>query len=785
VQVAPAASATDQHSPDGRARRWLSTPFREYPLSEKFDTESINASINLVELVSRYREVKKSGAEFMARCLNPDHADNDPSMTVSQAKGFVHCFSCGYHETAIGILMTAEGIDFVESCKRLLNGSGTSLSHHLPATDAQLVAPVERKKPPERMTCLPPVGTLPPDMAIKKLGEPVAVYAYHAPDGQEIGYVARYEDNGKKSYRCWTWGARSDTETPTWACGHFSTPRPLYGLHKLAQNPDAQVLICEGEKAADAAQQLFPSIMCVTWPGGSNSAKSADWSAVKGRRCVLWPDNDEPGIKAMTQLAAILRGIASEIKGLKVSDLPDGWDAADWGENGDPQTWAKKRVFIYAEADADADAEADTMPADEIPLEAYSGDDAGEEGEDATDTLPTPPNLAPAAINAPPSAMAVTDKGALLMNLDNCVRAIELETDLKSHIWYDEFLDSIITDWQGPRRQWKDADDIKLCLYLQRHVGLTRIGTTQAHDAATVAAFHDTRNQCREWLNGLQWDNTQRVEWLLSDGFGTVHDEYMQAVGRCWMVSMVARVMKPGCKVDTVPVLEGGQGIGKSSALAVLGGDWFVEGHESVMSKDFFGVLNGHMLVEISEMHSFTRAEVERIKGIISCQVDRYRKAYGRNTEDHPRHTVLVCTTNRDDWQRDETGARRFWPVACGEINIDWIRENREQLFAEAVHLYKTGGQWWNVPVDEQRAQVNLRRDVDSWEDVIGKWLTDSARTRVLIGDVLSDCLNIDVGRQDVAMQRRVGRALRALCWTKKVRREPDGTQVKVWMPED
>jgi predicted P-loop ATPase len=261
------------------------------------------------------------------------------------------------------------------------------------------------------------------------------------------------------------------------------------------------------------------------------------------------------------------------------------------------------------------------------------------------------------------------------------------------------------------------------------------------------------------------------------------------------MVSMAARALKPGCKVDTVPVLEGNQGKQKSTALQIIGGKWFVECHENVMSKDFYGVLTGHILVEISEMHSFTRSEVERIKGIVSCQVDRYRKAYGRHTEDHPRHTVLVGTTNRDDYHKDETGGRRFLPVLCNEINLIWLENNRDQLWAEAVSLYSrvpqdakpaerlaAGAAWWDIPEAEQRDEINARRDVDSWESTIEQWLSESARTRVMVGDILSDCLGIEVKDHDQMRQKRVGRVLRALGWTSKVRRDPDGRNRKVWV---
>ena len=208
---------------------------------------------------------------------------------------------------------------------------------------------------------------------------------------------------------------------------------------------------------------------------------------------------------------------------------------------------------------------------DEAASSGRSLDDVALEilnGHDKTDAPEFP--ITPA--NPRELGLSMTDKGALRMNLDNVVRVLEADPNIKGHIWYDEFLDAIMTDRQGETRKWRDDDDIWLQLYAQRHIGLHQVGLGTCHDAAKMAALHDTRNECRNWLNGLQWDGTERLAHMLSDGFGTQQDAYTQAVGRCWMVSIVARVMRPGCKVDTVPVLEGVQGAGKSTALAILVG---------------------------------------------------------------------------------------------------------------------------------------------------------------------------------------------------------------------
>lgn len=343
---------------------------------EKYDAAAIEAQTSIVDLVSRYVELRRQGAEYVGLCVA--HQESNPSMTVSPSKNFVHCFSCGFHQGPIGFLMHVENIDFRESCKRLLNGSGTPAPVVMP--EPQL------KKPPERKTLTPPPDSQ-PDMRHKRMGDPEAVWTYHTAEGNPLFYVARYTDaeTGKKQIRCFTYGTRSDKEPPAWDCKHPAEPRPLYNLHELAENPETQVLIVEGEKAADAAAQQFPGLVITTWPGGSQAYRKADWSPLKGRNVVLCPDNDEPGHKAMQGVAKHLHETikVNEIKLIDVSDRPEGWDFADelWTPD-EAMAWAKPRIRKH---DATLDLEAERAARNlenmqnppewpEIPVEAYVGD---------------------------------------------------------------------------------------------------------------------------------------------------------------------------------------------------------------------------------------------------------------------------------------------------------------------------------------------------------------------------------------------------------------------------
>jgi putative DNA primase/helicase len=286
------------------------------------------------------------------------------------------------------------------------------------------------------------------------------------------------------------------------------------------------------------------------------------------------------------------------------------------------------------------------------------------------------------------------------------------------------------------------------------------------------------RNVLTEWLTGLTWDGVPRLTDLMPTGFGSGTDHYHRRVGECWMLSLVARAMQPGCKVDTMPVFEGSQGLGKSSALAALGGEWFGECHEDFGSKDFVLSLKGKWLIEVAEMHSFRRQDVDRLKGIMSTRIDRVRVPYGRMTEEHPRQSVFAGTTNRDDWQADDTGARRFWPVRCGFLSLPWLTDNREQLFAEALWRYQKGENWWSVPAEEAAAAADERRPEDPWECVLADHL-ESTRT-YSSRELMNHPLQIDTENQSQANAARVGRVLRRLGWVRFEVRSASGTE-KRW----
>lgn len=331
------------------------------------DVDGLKARIDIVSVVGSYVSLKKRGAEYVGLCVS--HNDSSPSMWVSPTKGFVHCFSCDFNADVIDFVMHMEKIDFKAACEKL-----GAVDNWTPKAPIKHEA---KAKQAERITSKPPPDAQMPAMSIRGLGEPSQVWTYRDSEGGVLGYVARYETDEGKQIRCWSYGARGDAP-PSWGCGHWSTPRPLYGLDRLAKRADP-VVVVEGEKAADAAAKLLPAYIAITWPGGSNAWHRANWSPLSGRKVLLWPDNDKPGIEAMAKLAALIgdpQGMACSVKVIDPSGQPEGFDIADWtGTTEDLIAWAKPKATPYA-APQDSPPEPPAPPDDPPPSEDEDDDEA-------------------------------------------------------------------------------------------------------------------------------------------------------------------------------------------------------------------------------------------------------------------------------------------------------------------------------------------------------------------------------------------------------------------------
>ena len=312
-------------------------------------------------------------------------------------------------------------------------------------------------------------------------------------------------------------------------------------------------------------------------------------------------------------------------------------------------------------------------------------------------------------------------------------------------------------------REWTDADTTRLATWIRRHLG-GAIPVTDCDRAVQVAAEANRVHPFRDWLDSLRWDGTPRLDNWLTVCLGVKRSLYSSSVGAWWLISAVARTYRPGCEAHHVLILEGPQGISKSSALRTLAGaQWFSSTPIVIGRPDAYMSLQGKIIVELGEMGSVRRADEEANKVFFTSAVDLYRPPYGRRFVHVPRGCVFAGTINpAGGYLVDSTGARRYWPVLCGAIDLAFLAEVRAQLWAEARDRFRAGARWWPVGPEEIAmcsGEQSQRGEVDAWEGPVGAWVRD--RDEVLIEEVWTDCLKGQIEKLDQRAQKRIATILR------------------------
>lgn len=361
-----------------------------------------------------------------------------------------------------------------------------------------------------------------------------------------------------------------------------------------------------------------------------------------------------------------------------------------------------------------------------------------------------------------PQALRLNRQGAIKDDLANAMIVCRSYMFIRTNVFFDEFkrrpMVNGMTPWSNDAglRPWSDYDTARLTEYMQ--IQEMPFKYTTVETALLTVCEEQKRNPLRDWLSGLKWDGKRRVPSWLQVYFGCKSIPFIHAAGSAWLISAVARVLKPGCKVDHMLVLEGPQGLGKSTALRIMAGDsYFTDELPDLNSKDAPLQLLGSWIIEMAELDALSRVETSRIKAFITSSVDKYRPPYGRTTIDVPRASVFAGTVNNYDYLKDSSN-RRFWPVRCEYVDEEGLRSDREQLWAEAAHMYGRGDAWWiqSDEVKEEAAQEQaLRRATDAWEPTVLEYL--AGVDDFSIPELLSNALGLPRDRWDRAAQTRVG----------------------------
>jgi predicted P-loop ATPase len=366
--------------------------------------------------------------------------------------------------------------------------------------------------------------------------------------------------------------------------------------------------------------------------------------------------------------------------------------------------------------------------------------------------------------------------GAVKALLANAITALRNSPEWAGVLAYDDFALNTVAlrfaPWMPPDSSlpmtWSGTEDILAADWLQ-HQDIS-VPLHVAGQAIEAVAKGQRFHPVREYLESLTWDGTPRLATWLSMYVGVEPSPYASAVGTRWMISAVARVFKPGCKADCCLIFEGDQGIKKSTALRALAQPWFTDEIAEIGSKDAAMQTRGVWIIEIAELESLSRSDVGKIKAFMSRATDRFRPPYGKRPIDSPRQCIFAGSVNHGTYLRDETGGRRFWPVACKApvIDVDGLTECRDQLWAEATALYFDGKPWWldSVPLNrEATVEQSDRYEGDPWDELILKWTEE--RESVSITDVLDVCLEKKKDTWTQWDKIRVARCLRAQGWNR------------------
>lgn len=663
-------------------------------------------------------------------------------------------------------------------------------------------------------------------------GLPEAMWEYRI-DDQLYGYVCRYRtSDGGKDVLPLTWcvDESDDRGTQRWHFKQWDEPRPLYfPAGYLSDDNTRPVVVVEGEKCALAGhEQLAHLYDFVSWPGGCKAWQLANWTLLEGRTVYLWPDCDaqrerlsaaerdagvereskpllpvhkQPGFRAMHGIGTRLRELGCTVLMCQLpapGDVTDGWDIADAIAQG----WTHDQLCGFINR--------------ALPLQPLPEDDQPQQRAKRAST----PSKAAAEEDGEPKYwgryLLRTTQGAIKPVRENVVLALDGWPEegvrgipeCEGLIRFNEFTNNVEkarpTPWGTKAGPWEEADELLMGQWLVRACALPSMPRSTLEEAVLVVAHRHAYHPVRERMLSLRgkWDGQPRLErWLrtvcLEEDEYDERDplqQYLARVGKWFVMAMVARVLPtqtegarivrgPGTKFDYMLILEGVQGIGKSTVAATLGGDWFADTGLVLGEKDSYQNIQGVWVYEWAELDSMNKQEVSKVKAFISSWKDRFRASFDRRPRDYPRQVVFVGTVNEAVYLTDITGNRRMWPVRCTRApDLEWLRANLEQMFAEAVHRLDAGERFWPSPQEQRELfdpQQRARTVVSSIEAEIRRYLYDEdqrvppgAENGALLQQIgmteLLSRIGYTIDKQTDVVVKRAAAVMNALGWQLK-----------------
>lgn len=334
-------------------------------------------------------------------------------------------------------------------------------------------------------------------------------------------------------------------------------------------------------------------------------------------------------------------------------------------------------------------------------------------------------------------------------------------------------------------REVSDRDDLALKLHIACHYRFEPSKELCFEAHALVSQTHKY-HPVKTYLESLEWDGVPRVDHWLMDAFrARGPEEYVMAVGRKVLCAAIARIYEPGCKFDYMTILEGNQGEGKSMSLGMLvGPEWFTDSLGDIHNKDVVDQMLGKWLIEVGELDSIRGREAEAVKAFVSRQVDRVRLSYARRAEDYPRQCIFIGSTNDQEYLTDETGNRRYWPIQVGRARRQWLRENRDQLWAEAKFRYELGEKLYLPRELEEvaKGEQEKRFEVDVWETLVKQIVEKESDENAVFQTVeIYRAITLSNSTPSMAEAKRIAKIMHRLKYQKAIRTF-EGVRGKCWV---
>jgi predicted P-loop ATPase len=586
----------------------------------------------------------------------------------------------------------------------------------------------------------------------KAAGRIIATYDYPDESGELLFQVVRFDPRDFRQRRPDGKGG--------WEWSTTGVRKVLYRLPELIAAPsDTAVYVAEGEKDVENIVKL--DLVATCNPGGA-AAKGTGKRPSKpkwrsefnqffvGRDVVILPDNDDVGRDHARAVATNLCPLARQVRIVELPGLSPHGDVSDWLAAGGTRAELKRLATAAPLFESQVREEAAGTP-------LWQG------------------------------KLILSQNGNTKPLLANAIIAFREVPEWAGTLWFDAFHQRTVIrgtpPWrtsEEPDQEWTGTHDILAADWLQ-HAGIC-VSPDVAGQAVEAVARDRRFHPVLDYLSRCRWDGEPRLDTWTIGYLGTEDNPYARAVAARWMIAAVARVTAPGCKADCALILEGSQGSLKSTALKTLGSP-FTDDISDLGTKDAAMQLAGIWILELAELDSMSRGDISRIKAFMSRTTDRFRPPYGRRVVEQPRQCVVAGTVNHNEYLRDETGGRRFWPLACEKkIDINGLDRARDQLWAEARDRYLADEPWWLDTTELDAAAAVEQADrylTDVWDEPIRRYV--KAKATVTIGEVLEDAIGRHIEEWTQPDANRVARCLRALGWQRKQIRFGPGPKDREW----